>query len=98
MDQVRPELVPTSSYTEDEKHSGSYDPEKTQYEQRTTTTVTELEALDDGVPRNKGFFAKLWKIANKLDRYGVEARGIERVPESQRSNVRCPRPIGAIFG
>lgn len=30
---------------------------------------------DDGVPRNSGFFAKLWKVVTWLDSFGVEARG-----------------------
>lgn len=76
-----------SSY--DEKHdpekagAGIYDPTSEQHGQH--TVVTELEALDDGIPRNKGFFATLWNFTQKLDRFGVEARGIERVPEDMRT-------------
>ncbi|KAJ3846860.1 permease for cytosine/purines, uracil, thiamine, allantoin-domain-containing protein [Lentinula lateritia] len=39
------------------------------------------EGLSDDVPRSK--FAKLWAIVEFLDKYGVEARGIERVPSDQ---------------
>ena len=52
------------------------------------TTVLELEALDDGVPRNKGIFAKLWKIAARFDAFGAETRGIERVMPEDRPVVR----------
>ncbi|EPQ51414.1 hypothetical protein GLOTRDRAFT_48944 [Gloeophyllum trabeum ATCC 11539] len=62
--------------------AGTHDPEK--QSAPVHTTVVELEALDDGVPRNRGVFAKLWAIVQKLDRYGVEARGIERVPPAER--------------
>ncbi|KAJ3806385.1 permease for cytosine/purines, uracil, thiamine, allantoin-domain-containing protein [Lentinula aff. lateritia] len=41
------------------------------------------EGLSDDVPRSK--FAKLWAIVEFLDKYGVEARGIERVPSDQHS-------------
>ncbi|KAJ3733283.1 permease for cytosine/purines, uracil, thiamine, allantoin-domain-containing protein [Lentinula guzmanii] len=40
-----------------------------------------LERLSDDVPRSK--FAKLWAIVEFLDKYGVEARGIERVTPNQ---------------
>ncbi|OXC85522.1 cytosine-purine permease [Cryptococcus neoformans] len=45
-----------------------------------------LEA-DDGVPRRKGIFAPLWKAMAWFDRFGVEARGIERVPEDDRPHT-----------
>lgn len=48
------------------------------------STVVELEALDDGVPRTKGIFAKMWAVVQALDKFGVEARGIERVPPEDR--------------
>ncbi|KIK56243.1 hypothetical protein GYMLUDRAFT_47261 [Collybiopsis luxurians FD-317 M1] len=44
-----------------------------------------LEDLDDSVPRSK--FAALWHIVRILDKYGVEARGIERVPPDQRTHT-----------
>ncbi|KZT25948.1 hypothetical protein NEOLEDRAFT_1241485 [Neolentinus lepideus HHB14362 ss-1] len=50
----------------------------------TRTIVDEIEEMDDGVPRMRGFFGKLWAIVQKLDKYGVEARGIERVPPTER--------------
>lgn len=53
-------------------------------------TVHEFESLDDGVPRNKGIFAKLWKIAHRFDAFGAEARGIERVRPEDRPTVRIP--------
>ncbi|GFZ47063.1 hypothetical protein JCM24511_04805 [Saitozyma sp. JCM 24511] len=42
---------------------------------------------DDGVPRTKGVFAPLWKAMSWFDRFGVEARGIERVPEDDRPHT-----------
>jgi len=51
------------------------------------TTAAEIEALDDGVPRQKGLFRTLWSVVEKLDRYGFEARGIERVPENRRTQT-----------
>lgn len=53
------------------------------------TTVRELKGLDDGVPRNKGIFAQLWKLAGRFDALGAEARGIERVLPEDRAVVRC---------
>lgn len=44
-----------------------------------------LERLSDDVPRSK--FAKLWAIVEFLDKYGVEAHGIERVPPDQRTQT-----------
>ncbi|TFK50367.1 hypothetical protein OE88DRAFT_1631216 [Heliocybe sulcata] len=44
--------------------------------------------MDDGVPRTRGFFGKLWAVVQKLDKYGVEARGIERVPPAERPQRR----------
>jgi hypothetical protein len=51
-------------------------------------TVIQIEDLDDGVPRNKGIFAKLWKVAHKFDAVGAEARGIERVRPEDKPMVR----------
>ncbi|KAH7870293.1 permease for cytosine/purines, uracil, thiamine, allantoin-domain-containing protein [Lentinula edodes] len=47
--------------------------------------ASSLERLSDNVPRLK--FAKLWAIVEFLDKYGVEARGIERVPSDQRTQM-----------
>lgn len=58
------------------------------------TTVMELEALDDGVPRNKGIFAKLWKLAARFDAFGAETRGIERVMPDERP-IPPQKPIDA---
>ena len=44
-----------------------------------------LEDLDDNVPRSK--FTVLWRIVEVLDKYGVEARGIERVSPTQRTQT-----------
>ncbi|KAH9951726.1 permease for cytosine/purines, uracil, thiamine, allantoin-domain-containing protein [Amylocystis lapponica] len=44
---------------------------------------TQLTDLNDNVPR--GRFKTLWAIVEKLDTYGVEAQGIERVPPDQRT-------------
>jgi hypothetical protein len=51
------------------------------------TTVRELKSLDDGVPRNKGIFARLWKLAGRFDALGAEVRGIERVLPEERAVV-----------
>lgn len=51
------------------------------------TTVVHLADLDDGVPRNKGIFASLWKFARHFDAIGAEARGIERVRPEDRPVV-----------
>ncbi|KIK56240.1 hypothetical protein GYMLUDRAFT_47260 [Collybiopsis luxurians FD-317 M1] len=50
-----------------------------------------LEDLDDNVPRSK--FAALWHIVEFLDKYGVEARGIERVPPDQRTQTSPLAPF-----
>ncbi|KIK56239.1 hypothetical protein GYMLUDRAFT_247991 [Collybiopsis luxurians FD-317 M1] len=50
-----------------------------------------LENLDDNVPRSK--FAALWHIVRILDKYGVEARGIERVPPNQRTQTSPLAPF-----
>ncbi|KAJ4477122.1 permease for cytosine/purines, uracil, thiamine, allantoin-domain-containing protein [Lentinula lateritia] len=47
--------------------------------------ASSLERLSDNVPRLK--FATLWAIVEFLDKYGVEARGIERVPSDQRTHI-----------
>jgi len=47
-------------------------------------SVDGIAVLEDNVPRQKKIFAPLWRIVAKLDRFGVEARGIERVPENER--------------
>ena len=49
------------------------------------TTIQELGNLDDGVPRDKGTFGQLWKLAGRFDAFGAEARGIERVLPEQRA-------------
>lgn len=36
------------------------------------------------IPRDKGLFSTLWTLVERFDRFGVEARGIERVPPSDR--------------
>ena len=51
------------------------------------TTVQALGNLDDGVPRDKGIFGQLWKLAGRFDAFGAEARGIERVLPEQRAVV-----------
>lgn len=48
-----------------------------------------LEDMNDNVPRDK--FAKLWAIVLFLDKYGVEARGIERVLPDERTQT-CEWP------
>ena len=45
-------------------------------------SVEPVGVSDAVVPRAK--FKKLWAIVDKLDAYGVEAQGIERVPPDAR--------------
>ncbi|BGP18622.1 hypothetical protein JCM10213_004171 [Rhodosporidiobolus nylandii] len=47
---------------------------------------TEVLQADDGVQRG-GVVGALWKVAKKLDSYGVEVRGVERVPEDERHHT-----------
>ncbi|KAJ3924624.1 MAG: permease for cytosine/purines, uracil, thiamine, allantoin-domain-containing protein, partial [Lentinula lateritia] len=54
--------------------------------------ASSLERLSDDVPRSK--FAQLWAIVKFLDKYGVEARGIERVPPDQRTQMS---PLSAFW-
>ncbi|KII88697.1 hypothetical protein PLICRDRAFT_176250 [Plicaturopsis crispa FD-325 SS-3] len=58
-------------------------------------TVAEAQVhvadLHDNVPRNH--FKKLWAFADKLDRYGVEAQGIERVPPTARTQSSALVPF-----
>ena len=42
-----------------------------------------IAELNDDVPRGK--LRSLWTLVEKLDRWGVEARGIERVMPDERS-------------
>ncbi|KAM0751475.1 hypothetical protein T439DRAFT_211182 [Meredithblackwellia eburnea MCA 4105] len=53
-------------------------------------TVAQVIDANDGVNRDTGVFAKLWAAARWLDSFGVEVRGIERVPEEARDhgNIR----------
>ncbi|WWC96573.1 hypothetical protein V866_003441 [Kwoniella sp. B9012] len=51
------------------------------------TSATRILEINDGVPRNNGIVAPLWKAMSWFDRFGVEARGIERVPENDRPHV-----------
>lgn len=51
------------------------------------TTAAQLRDWDDNIPRNKGVFAKLWNLVGKLDGFGVEARGIERVRPDERTHT-----------
>ncbi|GAA5894492.1 hypothetical protein JCM6882_004834 [Rhodosporidiobolus microsporus] len=50
--------------------------------------TTEVLSADDNLERHsKGPLGALWKVAKKLDSYGVEVRGVERVPESERHHA-----------
>ncbi|GAA5873523.1 hypothetical protein JCM8547_005611 [Rhodosporidiobolus lusitaniae] len=53
----------------------------------TAEAGTEVLTADDGINRAQGPLAALWKVAKKLDSYGVEVRGVERVPESERHHT-----------
>ncbi|KAE9385571.1 hypothetical protein BT96DRAFT_968444 [Gymnopus androsaceus JB14] len=50
-----------------------------------------LEGMNDSVPRSK--FASLWALVAFLDKYGVEARGIERIPPDQRTQTSPLAPF-----
>lgn len=47
----------------------------------------EVVSAHDGVNRDKGVIGWLWKVAMKLDSYGVEVRGVERVPPTERHHL-----------
>ncbi|KAJ4477121.1 permease for cytosine/purines, uracil, thiamine, allantoin-domain-containing protein [Lentinula lateritia] len=76
--------------------SGPFDPEKSSSYGRGSVSdfheASSLERLSDDVPRSK--FAQLWAIVKFLDKYGVEARGIERVPPDQRTQMS---PLSAFW-
>lgn len=88
---------PGSPYSDVEKASGytgaSYAEKKSRLKSSTDFALLsghEANALEnlgnnDNVPRAK--FAKLWAIVEFLHKYGVEARGIERVPSDQRTQI-----------
>ena len=57
------------------------DLEKSEVHSTSSTNHYDRKHLD-------GPFAPLWKVMARLDRYGVEARGIERVPPSERHHVK----------
>ncbi|KWU45996.1 hypothetical protein RHOSPDRAFT_32476 [Rhodotorula sp. JG-1b] len=50
----------------------------------------EVSSQDDGIKRegSTGVIGWLWKVSKKLDSYGVEVRGVERVPEDERHHAR----------
>ena len=56
----------------------------------------EVSSQDDGIKRegSTGVIGWLWKVSKKLDSYGVEVRGVERVPEDERHHACVP---GTIF-
>ncbi|GAA5876634.1 hypothetical protein JCM3774_006008 [Rhodotorula dairenensis] len=49
----------------------------------------EVASHDDGIKRegSTGIIGWLWKVSKKLDSYGVEVRGVERVPEDERHHA-----------
>ena len=60
--------------------------------------VTEVESTEGYVSdifakHEHGWAAPLWKLTRRLNRYGVEARGIERVPADER----WQKPYAAFF-
>ncbi|KAH8834778.1 permease for cytosine/purines, uracil, thiamine, allantoin-domain-containing protein [Flagelloscypha sp. PMI_526] len=71
------------------KPSFEYDTEKGKLDDHVHTT-TNIAQLEDDVPRGK--FRKLWDIVQRLDAYGVEARGIERVQPDERIQS-SPMPV-----
>ncbi|KAM0756584.1 putative purine-cytosine permease [Meredithblackwellia eburnea MCA 4105] len=44
-------------------------------------------AANDGVNRDTGILGKMWKLVLWADSFGVEVRGIERVPEDDRHHT-----------
>ncbi|GAA5991671.1 hypothetical protein JCM10908_001086 [Rhodotorula pacifica] len=55
-----------------------------------TDAPLEVSSQDDGIKRDSstGVIGWLWKVSKKLDSYGVEVRGVERVPEDERHHAR----------
>ncbi|GAA5965402.1 hypothetical protein JCM21900_004784 [Sporobolomyces salmonicolor] len=53
----------------------------------TGETGAEVVSAHDGIHRLSGPLGWLWKIAQKLDSFGVEVRGVERVPENERHHT-----------
>ncbi|GBE79480.1 Purine-cytosine permease fcyB [Sparassis crispa] len=80
------------SHSLDEKHSVSSVSAKLEeagvHESIHPAPVSELS---DNVPRNR--FRALWRIVEKLDKYGVETQGIERIPPDQRDQTSVLAPF-----
>ncbi|GAA95790.1 uncharacterized protein L969DRAFT_17698 [Mixia osmundae IAM 14324] len=76
------------SHSEDEKMTGTLTPdmEKTPAEAFVVSgeQADYVDDLNDHVPRKTGPFAPLWRMADRLRTAGVETRGIERVPPTER--------------
>ncbi|KAK4704395.1 hypothetical protein P7C70_g1811, partial [Phenoliferia sp. Uapishka_3] len=48
---------------------------------------TAVLVADDGVNRERGIIGTMWKVVTWLDSFGVEVRGIERVPPDARHHT-----------
>ncbi|GAA5823276.1 hypothetical protein JCM11251_007547 [Rhodosporidiobolus azoricus] len=73
----------TSAHSADK----DYDVEKGSTESPANERTAAVLSADDQVERTKGPLAALWRLAKKLDSYGVEVRGVERVPEDERHHA-----------
>merc|ERR1711939_706951 len=81
MGEVTPEKRAASSHS-----SSDYDAEKA----KTSAGKTNVNPVNfnDGINRDLPIVRKLWAAVQWLDRFGVEARGVERVPEDERHHHR----------
>merc|ERR1711939_676418 len=79
--EVTPEKRAASSHS-----SSDYDAEKA----KTSAGKTNVNPVNfnDGINRDLPIVRKLWAAVQWLDRFGVEARGVERVPEDERHHHR----------
>lgn len=73
--------------------TGSHETKDLDFEEKggfQTPAPVPVASNDDGIQRegSKGVIGWLWKVSKKLDSYGVEVRGVERVPENERDHPR----------
>lgn len=71
--------------------TGSHETKDLDFEEKggfQTPAPVPVASNDDGIQRegSKGVIGWLWKVSKKLDSYGVEVRGVERVPENERDH------------
>lgn len=76
--------MPYSEHSDDQKYE--VDVEKAAQHCDITGSTAVILAVDDGVNRESGVFGRMWKVIVWANAFGVEARGIERVPEEERTH------------